>query len=63
MSEIRMFNHGVFQVELQAEIERLQIQRKSERDPYKQWNLDDQRKILEKMLVVYKHTVDSQLNR
>ncbi len=59
---VKLFNHGVFQQLLQEKIESVVQLRGLEKDPYKQWNLDDQVAILTNLLEEYKGTVSSQLN-
>lgn len=63
MKDLIMFNHGVFQQELQDKLEELHHNKALETDPYKQWNYDEQIKLVSEILVKYKKSVDQQLNR
>lgn len=51
--EIKMINLGVYYEHLKKEIETLLIQEKSEKDPYKRWNLSEQVKLVNKLLADY----------
>lgn len=61
MVEIKMFNHGMFQEEIQLKLEEIHSLKSKELDPYKQWNYAEQIKLLEELLIKYKNSVNKQL--
>ena len=58
----KLFNHGIFQEKLQDKLNHLLELRQTETDPYAQWNLEEQSKLVTELLETYKITVSSQLN-
>ncbi len=61
MVEIKMFNHGIFQEEIQTKLQELNILKSKELDPYMKWNYIEQIKLVTGLLQSYKDSVKKQL--
>jgi hypothetical protein len=60
MAEFKMINLGVYYEHLKETIEQLEADKKKKTDPYEQWNLAEQKKIVQKLLVDYQRLIVNQ---
>ena len=57
----KMYNTGMFKSILEQELRAKIKEIKLEKDPYANWNLKEQRKIIEGLLIKYNNSVNEQL--
>ena len=57
---MKLFNHWLFENKVLEEIDNLREKKEKTTDPYEQWNIQSQIDILEKIIIVYKNTVEEQ---
>lgn len=57
----RLYNTGMFKAILEEELVKKMKEIKNEKDPYMKWNLKEQKKLLEELLVKYNDSVAYQL--
>jgi len=56
-----LYNTGAFKFILQSKLEELFLKRMKEKDPYEQYNLDSQKRLVEDLLNQYNEDVKKQI--